>query len=118
LLLFFFAFFFVAIDLFSLFHSSWMCNGRLLQLIECIESTQNEVKKKMSDTDACNRARRSRASQVRKKIAGRWKQFVVVKLKRDEFVRNTRHRNLAKAFSRSARGLSRRHETQRSVAHL
>jgi len=23
------------------------CNGRLLQLIECIESTQNEVKKKM-----------------------------------------------------------------------
>jgi hypothetical protein len=48
LLLFFFAFFLVAMDLFSLFHSSWnVCNDLQLQLIECIESTQSEVKKKM-----------------------------------------------------------------------
>jgi hypothetical protein len=28
------------------------CNGRLLQLIECIESTHNEVKKKMIESSA------------------------------------------------------------------
>ena len=29
-------------------------NDVLLQLVECIESTQNEVKRKMIETDACN----------------------------------------------------------------
>ena len=35
------------------------CNGRLLQLIECIESTQNEVKRKMIATGASNDAPKS-----------------------------------------------------------
>lgn len=35
------------------------CNGRLLQLIECIESTQNEVKKKMIESSALRDARKS-----------------------------------------------------------
>jgi len=36
-------------------------NGLLLQLIECIESTQNEVKRKMIKTRACNDAPKSHA---------------------------------------------------------
>jgi hypothetical protein len=36
-------------------------NGLLLQLIECIESTQNEVKRKMIATDARNAAPKSPA---------------------------------------------------------
>jgi hypothetical protein len=36
-------------------------NGLLLQLIECIESTQNEVKRKMIGTDACTDAPKSHA---------------------------------------------------------
>jgi hypothetical protein len=36
-------------------------NGPLLQLIECIESTQNEVKRKMIGTDACTDAPKSHA---------------------------------------------------------
>ena len=42
--------------LFSLFHFSWSCysNGRLLQLIECIESLKSDVKKKMMLTRACD----------------------------------------------------------------
>src|SRR6478752_2995316 len=42
--------------LFSLFHFSWSCysNGRLLQLIECIESLKSDVKKKMMRTRACD----------------------------------------------------------------
>src|SRR5208282_6133527 len=37
------------------FHSSWnLANGNLLQLFECIESTQNEVKRKMIVTHTCN----------------------------------------------------------------
>src|SRR2546429_7995229 len=33
---------------YSPFHSSWkICNGLLLQLVECIESLKSEVKKKM-----------------------------------------------------------------------
>jgi hypothetical protein len=34
-------------------------NGILLQLFECIESTQNEVKRKMIETGACNAAPKS-----------------------------------------------------------
>jgi len=34
-------------------------NGILLQLFECIESTQNEVKRKMIDTGASNDAPKS-----------------------------------------------------------
>jgi hypothetical protein len=42
--------------LFSLFHFSWTCysNGRLLQLIECIESLKSDVKKKMMCSRACD----------------------------------------------------------------
>jgi hypothetical protein len=34
-------------------------NGNLLQLVECIESTQNEVKRKMIEAWACNAAPKS-----------------------------------------------------------
>jgi hypothetical protein len=45
------------------------CNGRLLQLIECIESTQNEVKKKMIESSAFNDAPKSpRAIHARRKL--------------------------------------------------
>ena len=39
------------------FHFSWTCysNGRLLQLIECIESLKSDVKKKMMLARACDR---------------------------------------------------------------
>jgi hypothetical protein len=37
---------------FSILHG--LCNGDLLQLIECIESTRNEVKRKMIESSACN----------------------------------------------------------------
>src|SRR6266446_8036515 len=40
-------------------------NGHLLQLIECIESTQNEVKRKMIETDACTDAPKSHARLAR-----------------------------------------------------
>jgi hypothetical protein len=40
-------------------------NGLLLQLIECIESTQNEVKRKMIETDACTVAPKSHARLAR-----------------------------------------------------
>jgi len=40
-------------------------NGRLLQLFECIESTQNEVKRKMIETGACNAAPKSPARLAR-----------------------------------------------------
>jgi len=40
-------------------------NGLLLQLIECIESTQNEVKRKMIEADACNVAPKSHARLAR-----------------------------------------------------
>jgi hypothetical protein len=42
----FFAAFFVAIDLFSLPVIWKICNGTLLQLLECIELFKNEVKQK------------------------------------------------------------------------
>jgi hypothetical protein len=43
------------------------CNDRLLQLIECIESTQNEVKKKMIASSAFHDAPKSpRAMRTRK----------------------------------------------------
>jgi hypothetical protein len=44
-------------------------NGVLLQLIECIESTQNEVKRKMIETDARNITPRSHERLAREKIA-------------------------------------------------
>jgi hypothetical protein len=40
-------------------------NGILLQLFECIESTQNEVKRKMIETDACNAVPKSHARFAR-----------------------------------------------------
>ena len=40
-------------------------NGLLLQLIECIESTQNEVKRKMIETRACTDAPKSHARLAR-----------------------------------------------------
>jgi hypothetical protein len=40
-------------------------NGHLLQLIECIESTQNEVKRKMIETRACTDAPKSHARLAR-----------------------------------------------------
>jgi len=40
-------------------------NGLLLQLFECIESTQNEVKRKMIATRACNAAPKSHARLTR-----------------------------------------------------
>src|SRR5208282_2383500 len=42
-------------------------NDILLRLVECIESTQNEVKRKMIETDACNAAPRSHARLAREK---------------------------------------------------
>jgi hypothetical protein len=42
------------------------CNGILLQLFECIESTQNEVKRKMIEADACNAVPKSHARLARK----------------------------------------------------
>jgi hypothetical protein len=42
-------------------------NGLLLQLNECIESTQNEVKKKMMVGDACDEAPKSREQSAREK---------------------------------------------------
>jgi hypothetical protein len=36
-------------------------NGLLLQLIECIESTQSEVKRKMIETRACTDAPKAHA---------------------------------------------------------
>ena len=45
-------------------------NDLLLQLIECIESTHNEVKRKMIETGACNAAPKSlRDSHAKKKFA-------------------------------------------------
>jgi hypothetical protein len=43
------------------------CNGRLLQLIECIERTQNEVKRKMIEPSVRRDARKSPAVHSRKK---------------------------------------------------
>jgi hypothetical protein len=43
------------------------CNGRLLQLIECIERTQNEVKKKMIESSTRHDARKSPDVHSRKK---------------------------------------------------
>jgi hypothetical protein len=42
-------------------------NGVLLQLIECIESTRNEVKRKMIETHAYNSAPKSHADFAREK---------------------------------------------------
>jgi acetyl-CoA C-acetyltransferase len=42
------AFFLVAIDLFSLSIFHGLCNGLQLQLLECIESMKNDVKRKMA----------------------------------------------------------------------
>jgi hypothetical protein len=42
-------------------------NGILLQLFECIESTQNEVKRKMIETGACNAVPKSPARLAREK---------------------------------------------------
>ena len=48
------------------------CNGRLLQLIECIESTQNEVKGKMIESSALHDAPKSPGvTRARKKIPRR-----------------------------------------------
>jgi hypothetical protein len=43
------------------------CNGRLLQLIECIERTQNEVKQKMIESGARHDAPKSPGVHSRKK---------------------------------------------------
>jgi hypothetical protein len=43
-------------------------NGVLLQLIECIESTQNEVKRKMIETVARNVAPKSLRAPSKKKF--------------------------------------------------
>jgi hypothetical protein len=46
-------------------------NGRLLQLIECIESTQNEVKRKMIESSALHDAPKSPGvTRARKKWRG------------------------------------------------
>src|SRR6267143_2254605 len=46
-------------------------NGLMLQLIECIESTQNEVKRKMIETSACTDAPKSHARLAREeKVRG------------------------------------------------
>jgi hypothetical protein len=42
-------------------------NGVLLQLVEGIESTQNEVKRKMIEAGACNDAPKSHARRAREK---------------------------------------------------
>ncbi|MGA8298993.1 MAG: hypothetical protein WB817_05885, partial [Terriglobales bacterium] len=52
------------------FHSSWnICNGVLLQLVECIESMRNEVKRKMILTAAFNVAPKSRHRAREKKFS-------------------------------------------------
>ena len=45
-------------------------NGVLLQLVECIESTQNEVKRKMIETGACNAVPKSHARCMREEKIG------------------------------------------------
>jgi hypothetical protein len=45
-------------------------NGNLLQLVECIESTQNEVKRKMIEARACNVAPKSPQRRARDKNCG------------------------------------------------
>jgi hypothetical protein len=49
----------VAIDLFSLSIVHGLCNGLLLQLLECIESMKNDVKRKMVLHDCPKRALKS-----------------------------------------------------------
>jgi galactokinase len=51
-------------------------NGVLLQLIECIESTRNEVKRKMIETVACNFTPKSHAHCAREKIARAHRNFI------------------------------------------
>jgi hypothetical protein len=45
-------------------------NDDLLQLVECIESTQNEVKRKMIEAGACNAVPKSPAPLTCEKIIG------------------------------------------------
>jgi len=52
---------------FSISHGS--CNGALLQLIECIESTRNEVKEKMIESNAHRVARKSPEGESAEKFA-------------------------------------------------
>jgi hypothetical protein len=46
-------------------------NDDLLQLVECIESTQNEVKRKMIVSDACNAVPKSHRASFGKKFCAR-----------------------------------------------
>jgi hypothetical protein len=78
LLLFFFAFFLVAMDLFSLSILHGICNGVLLQLNECIESTQIEVKGKMITTCARNGVPKSLRCVAREKSLRDTSDFVLV----------------------------------------
>jgi hypothetical protein len=52
-------------------------NGLLLQLIECIESTQNEVKRKMIETSGCTDAPKSHARLAREEKVRATSQFTV-----------------------------------------
>jgi len=47
-------------------------NGILLQLFECIESTQNEVKRKMIVDHTCNAVRKSLHASRARKFSRRW----------------------------------------------
>jgi hypothetical protein len=58
----------VAMDLFSLSILHGICNALLLQLNECIESTQNEVKRKMSVSVAHRSAPKSPARVAQEKM--------------------------------------------------
>jgi len=58
----------VAIDLFSLSIVHGLCNGLQLQLIECIESMKNEVKRKMMLHKHSNRALKSPHVTSRRKF--------------------------------------------------
>ena len=53
------------------FHFSWTCysNGRLLQLIECIESLKSDVKKKMMLARACDRCTKVTCERLAKKFS-------------------------------------------------
>src|ERR1700722_12967108 len=65
------------------FHFSWTCysNGRLLQLIECIESLKSDVKKKMMLTrayDPCTKVTREHSRRNFRDRKLRYQSFFAV----------------------------------------
>jgi hypothetical protein len=68
-------------------------NGVMLQLIECIESTQNEVKRKMIEAEACNVAPKSHARHAREKSSRHLATYSQVFFRQVEIPRERLRRN-------------------------